>query len=336
MRTFVKKNYKAIAFISSSLIFILYVSYWSGNNFKLHFTLSPNFSISNINQFWLAFSSLTTLFGIVFALFRFDIINFLYPSSLTIELNNKKGTVFFQNQSILISYLIRVVNAGNTVVENVDFYYQSIRINSQEDKLIVRRPMAWARKEEGREQIEIFDYDQLDFIYGTFNIYNNDIYYRFEKRNELINIPDRIESISDILISSSYFNQKNALIYKATVNISSRVKIKVLNELSRLKNILFNELTLIDKKLRNDVNYAENEIKLLKLLFSDDEYKSKYINPQKVEIGAFPDFETYVNEKLILTCLERLISIKYYEPNNEFCIIIDYFSELFEIDLKKL
>jgi small nuclear ribonucleoprotein (snRNP)-like protein len=316
-------------YIISLCIFVLiiYTSYWSSNYFGFsNIVWDLNFNIKNISIFWMTFSSISTLIGVLFALFKDKIYEFLFRPNLEVLLD-KNGTISIKNNIIIIGYLLKVENITNIILKDVEFFYESIKENDNEDKLKIRRPMAWSRREEDRNYIEIFDYDHLDFIYAVINLCNNDIYYYFEskKDKELVNINCFIRDKSEVRIIPRFSNQHKIIKYNFNIEINMDIKDEIIFFINKMKDNLLNELDDIEKKKFNYQVIIPSDYKLLNIIFDEKKFNDIFINSPKIGKLNYISNKAYVDNSLIISLLQC------FKQNNLYLDLLGYQDILIKI-----
>lgn len=325
------KNIKLLLVLISIVILITYISYCSSYNFNFEeFGFIINLKIKNYENFWLSFSAIITFLGILAALFKENIYNFLHKPDLKIEVENK-GTIFEVSDNIKLIYHIKVINKNYFNINDVEFYYESIVIDNSKNLLDIRRPMAWARSEENREKISIYDYDHLDFIYAEFDLKNETFSYRIiSKYNNWYKSIIKFEEItkeSEIEIIPTYYNQKDLRKYLIKIVIDEKLVVELKKYIEEIK-------TQIQQELECLMNIQKT--KEFEQLLNDDKFN--YLNiifyniPNKVEIlkdwspmnYGHSEIETCINDIFISNYINNL----YYHKN-------EFQKELNDIVFKK-
>ncbi|MDT3738221.1 MAG: hypothetical protein RO257_01830 [Candidatus Kapabacteria bacterium] len=248
MKKYFKKYWKISLTIIAFLSFVIYLSYLASYDFnfsQLHFKSNPK--IGDGNKFLSAFASISTFLGILTALFKENIFNFLHQSKLEIELESK-GTIYEVQNTISLIHHIKVINKNDLIINDVDFYFESIKINSQDNILDVRIPMLWSRSDERRQCISIVDDDKIDFIYTKINLMDDKISYSFTSRTNFPKSLFNLESIidkSEVIISPRFFNQSEIRKYKIKIEINESLKNEIINLIKSIKQNLIKELEFI-------------------------------------------------------------------------------------------
>lgn len=331
-----KKNYTIWIFLIATFLLIIYISYWSGNYFRFyHFTIKSNFQIVNPSLFWLSFSSISTLFGILIALFKNDILNFLFEPRLKVDLDKVDGNVSIQNNTIIIGYLLKVTNTGKSILEKVDFYYQSIRINNNPDLLQIRRPMAWSRKEEKRNMIEIFDFDHLDLIYGIIDLNELQSYFHFESRGILYNIPEKIFGKTEAIISANFLHQKEPELYKIIIETDIGLDKKIISELHSIIDFLVKELKDIQEKKNQAIEFLYTDYPYLDEIFNENDFNNRFKNSHIINLDNYISIESFVNNILVSIYLQRMVELYLKNELSDKTSLIKNFSQLFTIVISK-
>jgi hypothetical protein len=315
-------NYRYL-FIPFVLFLIIEFSYWSSYHFDFtFFSILPNTKIDNISLFWSTFTSLTTLTGIMFAIFKERIIKFLYPSNLDLLVNNDQGTVLFNDSNLMICYHLKVKNIGKAILENVEFYFDSI-IENEQNKIDIRSPIIWRRNEFKRHFIDILDFDHLDFV-KAFLDFNKDIYgYQILLECCPKNFNYLLKNNTNGIITPTFLNKKKNLIFQYSISLNDINIRKIKEIIESLKKEICLEYKLLYENVKQKNPIVIENYHYLKHFHNESFFKDTHIFERDLN-----DKETdKLNDEYIPYCINRFHKFFNYSDH----ILNDEFIELNEI-----